>query len=353
MLKVLYDGWPLVAAPDSPASLHLLELLAAQPAGVSPALALPDAPPTDLPAGLEIHVQHTPLTPGGARRWLQRALPDFQRQSQAAVLHTAQSAAPLFPAGPVVVSPCGFGPEERPPSGFHARLGAALGAGGMSRAHVLWPDDTTTPATIQPARSIPAATPAVFHPAHKGQRPPFDLPEDYILCQVPANPALLNRVLSAWSWAHGPLGADSPLVLLGLDAYGRAYAETILKSEDMQSSVRVLPPTAPAEAAAVYRGCRALFHPAGPGGWCSPVRLALACGKPVIGANRPDLAELVGPAGFLIEEDDARHLGGGLIAVLVKDAVRRELEEKAAVRAAAWQPAAFADALARFYQSLR
>lgn len=352
-LKVLYDGWPLAAAPESPAAVHLLEILENLPEGIQPLLALPDAPPDDLPTGLEILVAHSPLTPTGRQRWVQRVLARLKQEAGAAILHTTQNAGPLLSGGPLVASPSGFGREERQPEGLRARLGAALAAGGLSRAAaVLWPNDQTPPAHLGATRQTPSATLRAYHPPQNGGRTPFDLPPDYILAQVPATPTVLNQVLSAWSWAAGPIGEEAPLVLLGLDAYGRAYAETILESEGLQNSVRLLPAARPADAAAVYRGCTALFHPAAPGSWGSPVRRALACGKPVVSSNRPDVAELVGPAGFLIEENDARHLGGGVIAVIVKDAVRKELQEKATARSAAWEPAAFTAALAHVYSSV-
>ena len=42
---VLYDGWPLVFAPNNPAALHLLAVLAQHPPGFAAHLALPDAAP--------------------------------------------------------------------------------------------------------------------------------------------------------------------------------------------------------------------------------------------------------------------------------------------------------------------
>ncbi|MBI3158705.1 MAG: glycosyltransferase [Chloroflexi bacterium] len=352
-LTVLYDGWPLVYAPDSPAALHLLGLLERLPQGVRGLAALPAPSPAWLPENLEPVLAPTPPTPSGRLVWMQRALPRLKRQTGAGLLHTTRSGAPLSGGGPFIVSPSGFGRAERRAPGAVSRLADALAAGGLSRAAaILWPDDQSPPDSGERVLRLPFAAPSAFHPPAPDQRPPFDLPEGCILWHGPSTPQVLGLVLSAWSWAHNPIGADFPLVLLGLDAYGRAYAGHILAREGLADTVRILPPVAPAEAAALYRHCAALFHPHAPGAWGGPVRLALACGVPVVSSDRPDVAEVVGPAGFLIKENDARHLGGGLIAVIVKENVRMELEEKAAARAAAWDAAAFTEALGAAYRAI-
>jgi hypothetical protein len=42
---ILYDGWSLAYSPDSPAALHLLTLLAANPPEARPLVALPAPAP--------------------------------------------------------------------------------------------------------------------------------------------------------------------------------------------------------------------------------------------------------------------------------------------------------------------
>lgn len=352
-LNVLYDGWPLACRPDSSAALHLLGLLERPPQGVRALLALPAAAPEWLPDEVEPVAAPTPDTPAGRLAWVQRALPRLLRQTGASLLHTTQAAGPLLGSAPVVVSPCGFGREERRAPGAASRLADALAAGGLSRAAaVFWPDDQTPPEGAVRVVRLPFAAPPAFHLPGREERPPLALPEGFILWHGPSTPQALGLALSAWSWAHNPIGADFPLVLLGLDAYGRAFAEHVIAREGLAESVRILQPVSPAEAAALYRACTALFHPDAPGGWGAPPRLAIACGKPVVSSHRQDVAEVTGAAGFLIEEHDSRHLGGGVIAVVVKDGVRIELEDKARARAAAWDAAAFTDALGAAYREI-
>ncbi|TAK13194.1 MAG: glycosyltransferase family 1 protein [Anaerolineae bacterium] len=353
-IRVLYDGWPLAYAPASPAALHLVTILAQLPESVSAQVALPAAAPHWLPENAEAVLAPMPNTPSGRLRWMQRTLPRLKRQAGAALLHTTQNGGPLLGGGPLVVSPAGFGAAERPGAGFAGRLADALAAGGLSRAAVLWPDDQTPPASLDSAhlRRLPGVVPHGFRAAKHGEARPFDLPEDYILYHGPGTPDALSRVLSAWSWAQAPIGEDYPLILLGLDAYALAYARYYIEAEGLVATTRLLPDATPVEAAAVYRNCTALFHPAAVGAWGGPARLAIACGKAVVGIDRPDIAHLAGPAAFLIKEDNSRDLGGGVIAIIIKENIRREVEDKARARSAAWHGTGFLDGLLAVYESL-
>lgn len=353
-IRVLFDGWPLVYSPASPAALHLFGLLAQLPDSVTAQVALPAAAPSWLSQNAGAVLSPTPNTPSGRLRWMQRTLPRLKRHSGAHLLHTTQNAAPLLGGGPVVVSPAGFGAADRPATGLSGRLADALAAGGIARAVVLWPDDQTPPTSLDSAnlRRLPGIVPDGFRPAQPGEARPFDLQEDYVLYHGPGTPEALNRVLSAWSWAQAPIGEDYPLVLLGLDAYALAYAQYYIEAEGLSGTTRLLPDATPLEAAAVYRNCTALFHPAAVGAWGGPACLAIACGKAVVGLDRPDIAELAGPAAFLIKEDNSRDLGGGVIAIIIKENIRREVEEKARARAAAWHGAGFTDGLLQVYESL-
>jgi hypothetical protein len=106
-IKVLYDGWPLIDQPNSPAALHLLAILARLPEAVQPVVALPDTPPAWL-GQTPVHVQRIANTPYARLRWEQRVLPRLARQIGAALLHLTSTRVPLLDPAISVVSPCEF-----------------------------------------------------------------------------------------------------------------------------------------------------------------------------------------------------------------------------------------------------
>lgn len=91
--------------------------------------------------------------------------------------------------------------------------------------------------------------------------------------------------------------------------------------------------------------------------WGDPLRMALACGKPVIGLESRHSGALLGPAAYLTPGDGAeeaisRGLGAALITVLVEEGVAQSLSQKARQRAAAYVPQRFSIALAEVYSAL-
>ena len=116
--------------------------------------------------------------------------------------------------------------------------------------------------------------------------------------------------------------------------------------------MRSLPPVELSFVAEIYRACAALFHPAAISPWGSPVRYALACGRPVVAAEDRFTDALVGPAAYLVPANNARALGAAVITVVVEEEVSERLSEAARQRAAAWDKDAFSQALLTAYQTI-
>ena len=394
--RILYDGWPLVYEAYGPAAMHLQALLAHLPAQVEPVVALP-GPAPDWLLNTRIQVQPTPESDYGRLLWEQRSLPQIARQADAQVLHMTTPNAPLLGGVASVVSPGAF--EEtgafsglqsraawkRPQEmrSFAARLRLSLANGGLARARaIFWPEDVPEPELPIPVVRLPP----VVHPAFtssdhgpilpenpvresnghsRGERKTglefneqarilaaFDLPETYVLYHGPTSPFWLLRLLESWQWANGPIGAEYPLVILGMPEGRRETLDEIRRQFDPDETVRALPAVPVEVLPAVYRGCSVYFHPAPLSPWGDPVRNALACGKPVVATESRLADAIVGPAAYLVPGEDTRALGAALLTVIVEEEVAGNLAESAWQRSVAWHGPAFGQALFEAYRRI-
>jgi len=364
---VLYDGWPLVYSPTSPAALHLLTLLEACPPGVRPWVALPAPARVELPPAVETRLLPEAGTPAARLGWEQRRLPRLARELGAGLLHLVSLSPPLFPSVPVLASPAGeagwplpHAREGAGPRSLAGRLRAAAAGGGMARlGGLLWPADL--PAALAAPGGAPLLSlPPAVHPLFAPDAPPspplpasLNLPETYVLYHGPGEEADLHRLLQTWSWAAGPVGAFFPLVLAGLDAAARARLEALLPAYDLVDTVLALPELDPPALAALYRGCQALLHPAPSAPWESPLRLALALGRPAAALETPIAAAQAGPGAYLAPWDPGgRALGAALITLIVEEDLARQLSEAALQRSAAWDLALLREALGEVYETV-
>jgi glycosyltransferase involved in cell wall biosynthesis len=374
MISILYDGWPLSYHPNSPGALHLLTLLEACPKLVEPVVLLPASPPEWFPAEVTVRLQPTPNTNAAHLYWEQRTLPGLARRLGMQLVHLTSLTPALIAPVPTVISPAGFGAPE--PWGIEAvsragyagrfepgqswritdRIRQSLARGALDRvAAVLWPADLPYP----PNRRAPnylQKIPPTIHPAFlTNQNRPVndelkDLPEAYFLYHGPCNRRAIQTLLRSWSWVARPIGETCPLVLVGLDEIERQQVYNQLLEYGLEGTVPMLPALSPQELAGLYQGCSGLFHPAQVSLWEGPVRQALASGRPVVAA-KTDLAEaLVGPAAYLIDEQDTRAMGAALITIMVEESIAASLSRAARARSVKWDSTLFREQLRLTYQ---
>jgi len=386
---LLYDGWALAYAPNSPAALHLLALLQATLSPGTPGAAVmnttrdDDGPIVALPAvsfhalpdGVRTILLPTEATPAGRLRWEQRRLPGLARPAGAGGLHQVGGGLPLWGGLPSLYSPSGFPAATNPSgerhaegsAGLAARLRQALGQGGMARSRgVLWPADLPAP-RLSTLRQLPPAVHPVFMAAGSGQAQPsrllqlqadLELPDAYVLYHGPTDLAALRNLVDAWGWAAGPLAAQHPLLLVGLDQPAQERLNRLLAEARLTGTARGLPPLSLPDLAGLYHGCSAVFQPywpaVDPPPWGDPLRMALAAGKPVAGLASAQAAAIAGPAAYLVEAGDyaasRRLLGAALITLLVEESMGEALGQAARQRAQAWDWGAFTAGLAELYE---
>jgi len=364
--RVLYDGWPLAYQPCEPAALHLLTLLSLHPPDIQPVLVLPAPSMNPVPEGVAVLLQPFTDTPLNRLRWEQRVLPRMASESGSRLVHLTAGAAYLWGNVPTVVSPTAYSEvgwlpvQEGRVAGWAARLRQAAGLGGLARTSLLlWPSDLPPPEIKTPCRLLPGAVHPCFRPAGDAAAEyeerfqllaGLDLPEAYILYHGPAADEDLRRLLSAWSWAAGPIGEGYPLIIVG--AAGR-QVEGLQNLFELSGSVRTVPDLPMASLAALYQGCSLLFHPAPLAAWGDPLRMALACGKPVVALESRRSAALVGPAAYLAPSDPGeRSLGAALLSVIVDESLYSSLSEAAHLRSEKLDSKAFTIELGKIYHSV-
>jgi len=371
MVRVLYDGWDLVYRPNSPAALHLLTLLAALPEGVQPLVALPGGAPHPLPQGCIAEQDDVPDTPLDRLGWEQSRLLRMAKRLGADLVHGFSGSA-LFGGLRQVYSPAdlelsdhiaGQGQGWR---SFAERLRAALAEGGLMRcAALFWPHDLHR---VQPERggAFPQVSlPATVHPEFLTASPSsngrtlaeLELPKTFVLYQGSEREASLRRLLAAWSWAAGPVGEYYPLLAVGLSAAGCARFNRIAAELRLEGSTRCLQALPLLTLAAVYRASSAVFHPEATPAWGSPLRQALACGKPLVGLEEPLSDAILGEAGYLVkpggtETERTRALGAALITIIVEEDVAQALSAAGRRRAEQYNPQRFGRALEEAYRDL-
>jgi glycosyltransferase involved in cell wall biosynthesis len=80
------------------------------------------------------------------------------------------------------------------------------------------------------------------------------------------------------------------------------------------------------------------------------VRLALACGRPLVAYETAHIDAIVGPAAYLVPSGDSRALGAGLVTLVVEELVAEGLSQAARQRSADWRNSGFGQDLLTGYR---
>jgi glycosyltransferase involved in cell wall biosynthesis len=142
------------------------------------------------------------------------------------------------------------------------------------------------------------------------------------------------------AFTSGPsLGEDYPLVLMGrtpatwgTPQFPDLPAE-IAARPGLEKFIRWGGPVAEADKAAVYRLASVCIFPSRYEGFGLGPLEAMAAGTPVVAANASSIPEVCGEGAYLVDPDDARALGGAIIATLIQDDLRESLRNFGLARA--------------------
>jgi alpha-1,3-rhamnosyl/mannosyltransferase len=209
-------------------------------------------------------------------------------------------------------------------------------------------------------RVIPLAADDLFRPPSAEQiarvRRHYALPERYLLYLGSNKPHKnLLGLLDAWAsvLATGLIEESMCLVLAGRESPRFASTRNRVRALGIESRVRFLPDLPDEELPSLLGGAECFVFPSLQEGFGLPPLEAMACGTPVIVANRSSLPEVVGDAGLLVEPDPAG-LADGIRRLLADGVLRRELRERGIRRAGefSWRRTA-AETLRVYQQAAR
>ncbi len=151
----------------------------------------------------------------------------------------------------------------------------------------------------------------------------------------------LMRLIQAFE-RLAPRYPDIKLVLCGAPGW---HSDQILhraSASPFHDRIRHLGYIPDSDLPSLYSSAAALAFPSLYEGFGLPALEAMACGTPVVAANRSSLPEICGDAAILVDPLDPESIANGIELVLTDDEVRQGLTDRGFVRAAKfrWQECA-------------
>lgn len=285
---------------------------------------------------LDLSRSETPSDAWSSLRFEQWEFPRMAKTAGMDLLLYPRSNVPLISPVPYV---CFGGMRaHRPPYRFAERIARALGAAGRAgAAAVLWPNDGAVETHAPNTRLYAPFVPQVFtperSPTDKEIREIYALPNDYVLVHGDEN---LEAVLAAWTWVVSGMGEYYSLLFLA--SRGEVDAPSLSQAENsgISETIQVIHRCDPEHVAGIYRQA-SIFLSLGGDGSGYTERWALASGVPIAGFRTFQNEGILGEAGYLVEPNQTRSLGGAVLSILVQAELADELREKGFQKASAYQ----------------
>jgi len=127
---------------------------------------------------------------------------------------------------------------------------------------------------------------------------------------------------------------DARLVIVGARGWLAEPLEAEVQRLRLERRVHLLHGVPDADLPALYNGAAVLALPSFYEGFGLPVLEAMACGTPVVAANRTSLPEVVADAGLLVDPEDDGQIARALAQALNDAALRARLRAAGLARAA-------------------
>ena len=319
--------------------------------------------PADVPPG--VGVVCVPARPGHMGKVLfeQRGFPDACRSLGATLAHVPYFAPPLRSSVPLVVTIHDLTTLLEPAYSRGARVrlyNALVSAAARGADHVLTDSFASKLDILDHLELAEEQVTAVylgvgpqFTPAAAGNlldmatTRKYDLPETYVLYlggyETHKN---VTTLLHAYTYVAQALGEEYPLLLAGRkpDAVSDAFPDYdgLITRAGLGKYVRWIGYVDEADKPVLYRQAAVFAFPSRREGFGLPPLEAMACGTPVVVGDGGSLPEIVGPAGFVIDPDDARSMAGAIIALLTEEPLAADLRRQGPLQAAkfSWETTA-------------
>lgn len=356
-MHIALNGW-FWNRPETGSGQYIRQLVrhlwAVMPS-IDISLILPQAP-EDVPEE-RLRIVTAPVKNNGHLekvRFEQVIFPRAAEELGAHLAHVPYWGSPLQSPIPIVVTIHDLVPVIIPAyrGGVMARAYTGLVAAAARGASAIITDSEHSRQDIQRILSIPEEAIHTIHlaagPDYQPQpalvidmsiRKAYDLPTHYVLYlggyDVRKN---VRTLLKAYTYVRDGVDDQYPLVLAGRlpDKRTPRFDDVpfLTASMGLEDVVRPIGYVEESHKPALYRMAAAFVYPSRYEGFGLPVLEAMACGTPVIAANRSSLPEIVSDAGFLVEPDDARRMGGAILATLIQDNVAKENRTRGLAQAA-------------------
>ena len=202
-------------------------------------------------------------------------------------------------------------------------------------------------------RVIPNGVGAPFEPADAPGRPDPTLaglgvePPYFLFVGNPLPHKNVAGLLDAFAGLQPALGR---LVLAGIPVAARAHVDGLCAARGLRDRVRALAPVSPATLAHLYQSACVVVCPSLWEGFGLAALEAMACGAPVLAANRGGLPEVVGDAGLLVDPTNVDALREGMYTLAVQEPLRAALRARGLARARAFSWRHVAEATVAVYQ---
>ncbi len=355
-MRLAFNGWFLAHDAHTGTGQYLRALLEWLPA-VAPQhdyhVVVPDGALPPLLDAAHVHRVVCGASNFDKVRFEQSLFPNACRQLKADLAHVPHWAPPLASPVPVVVTVHDIIPLLLPEyrGGPLVRLYTSLVSAATPGAALILADSNASRTDILQHFGVPESKVRAIHLAAGPQYTPagdwrvdeaikakYNLPEAYVL-YLGGFDARKNvrALLSAWTWVSGSVGESYPLALGGAlpRPDGRLFEDYRALADELQiaDTVKFIGAVAEADKPAVYRGAAAFVYPSRYEGFGLPPLEAMACGVPVITTDAGSIGEVVGDAAFLIDPQDTRKFGAGLITCLVEPSVSDHLKARGLERA--------------------
>lgn len=322
--------------------------------------------PLNLPDG--VGVQFVPVRSGHTGKILfeQVLYPRACAQIEATIAHVPYWGGPLRSPVPLVVTVHDLIPLLVPEynRGPLARLYTALVAAGARGADHVLTDSFSSKLDILDHLHIDERDVTAIYLAAGSQYSPaensltdmatlrkYDLPDFYVLYL--GGYALHKNIvtlLQAYTYVAQALGEDYPLVLAGKKPQASSSIpnyDRIIERLGLTQYVRWIGPIDEEDKPVLYRNAETFVFPSRFEGFGLGPLEAMACGTPVVTSNSTSLPEVVGSAAFAVDADDYRAMAGAIIASIMDESLRAELQREGLQQAAkfSWQETATETAL--------